>query len=55
MLNEQYLVYTNRNIQIYEQSGDTGSSPSVELNMRKCTICNSSIGDEYHYLLECKC
>ena len=34
---------------------ETGSWNGVDLALRKCNLCNanSSIGDEYHYLLEC--
>jgi hypothetical protein len=35
---------------------ETGSWNRTELHQRKCTLCNylGSIGDEFHYLLECK-
>lgn len=34
---------------------DTGCWYGIDLNMRKCSLCNvdDSIGDEYHVLLEC--
>jgi hypothetical protein len=33
-------------------SAETGSWNGIDLNLRKCTLCNSSgsIGDEFHYL-----
>ena len=33
---------------------ETGRWRSIALNERKCPLCQSDIGDEYHYLLACK-
>jgi len=32
---------------------ETGCWKKIDLSLRKCNLCNSSIGDEYHYLFEC--
>ena len=34
---------------------ETGCWNGTDLNMRKCPLCDSGVGDEYHYLLECQC
>ena len=33
---------------------ESGRWTKTNINERTCTLCNSNIGDEYHYLLECK-
>ena len=33
---------------------ETGCWNGTDLNMRKCQLCDSAVGDEYHYLLECQ-
>jgi hypothetical protein len=62
---EPYLVNTPHNLLGYvikfrtrnnRLLVETGSWNRTELHQRKCTLCNciGSIGDEFHYLLECK-
>ena len=34
---------------------ETGSWNNIELNRRVCTLCDRSIGDEFHYIFECPC
>lgn len=32
---------------------ETGRWHNIDKNLRKCTMCDSSNGDEFHYILEC--
>ena len=61
---EPYLINTPKNLLRYvikfrtrnsRLPVETGSWNGIDLNLRKCTLCNSSgsIGDEFHYLFEC--
>ena len=33
---------------------ETGCWYVTDLKMRKCPLCDSGVGDEYHYLFECQ-
>jgi hypothetical protein len=59
---EDYLIKTSNNYLKYiikfrtrnhKFPIETGQWNRTPLNERKCTLCNLTIGDEYHYLLEC--
>ena len=33
---------------------ETGRWNGVDRHLRKCTLCNDEVGDEYHYVFNCK-
>ncbi|MEW8544526.1 MAG: hypothetical protein AB2693_13435, partial [Candidatus Thiodiazotropha sp.] len=45
-----FLAFRTRN---HRLPVETGRWLSVPLNDRKCLMCNSDIGDEYHYIMNC--
>jgi hypothetical protein len=51
-IQKQLKRYITRNSRL---SVETGSWNGIDLNLRKCTLCNSSgsIGYEFYYLFEC--
>ncbi|MCG8046717.1 MAG: reverse transcriptase domain-containing protein [Candidatus Thiodiazotropha endolucinida] len=45
------IAFRTRN---HKMPVETGRWHSIPLNERLCTLCSSDVGDEYHYLLQCK-
>ena len=50
-LARRFLAFRTRN---HRLPVEVGRWTGINLHERKCTFCNSDIGDEYHYLLVCK-
>lgn len=46
-----FLAFRSRN---HKLPIETGRWSGIPLNERKCTFCNEDIGDEYHFIMQCK-